>query len=332
MLLATRAQAFILTGRIHEALRDLNLTLSPQCTNKDSSKALTAECSFHRMKLLSTMARYNEAQADYREVAKFLGEIGEELDDEDLKLKEDLDCRAAAGDDSEQRRRDELMRAIDVSATSIHHEPRQNNSSQARGFILSQRDRATFPLPIQQAYDPFGPNFDPESMTISFDTLDSKPDRHLPDPNLTPILIPVTIRVPYYFPNPDIQTPFSTCEENPVSENETLGSFIEGVFTSIATTSHKPVNREILASAMAHGRDGVLIVVSSRGRLFKIPRETTIKDAVAGAQWPRQSNATTFEDLRRTPRKRSDEIDGIELIDGWRIEVYVVAKDKLGAL
>ena len=31
-----------------------------------------------------------------------------------------LDCRAAAGDDSEQRRRDELMRAIDVSATSMH--------------------------------------------------------------------------------------------------------------------------------------------------------------------------------------------------------------------
>jgi hypothetical protein len=72
------------------------------------------------------------------------------------------------------------------------------------------------------------------------------------------------------------------------------------MFTSIATISHKPVNTEILASAMAHGRDGVFIVLSSLGRLFKIPRETTIKDAVAGAQWPRQSNATTFEDLRRT--------------------------------
>lgn len=76
----------------------------------------------------------------------------------------------------------------------------------------------------------------------------------------------------------------------------------------------------------------MLIVFSSRGRLFKIPRETTIKDAVAGAQWPRQSNANTFEDLRRTLRKRSDEIDGIELMDGWTIEVYVVAKDKLGEL
>jgi hypothetical protein len=45
----------------------------------------------------------------------------------------------------------------------------------------------------------------------------------------------------------------------------------------------------------------------------------------------RPFNAPVFEDLRRTPRKRSDEIDGIELMMGWMIEVYVVAKDKLGA-
>ena len=38
-----------------------------------------------------------------------------------MRIKEDLDCRAADGGDSEQRRRDELMHAIDVSATSIHH-------------------------------------------------------------------------------------------------------------------------------------------------------------------------------------------------------------------
>ena len=177
-----------------------------------------------------------------------------------------------------------------------------------------------------------GPDFDPESMTISFDTPDSKPSRTLRHPNLTPISIPVTIRAPYYFPNPNSQNPFSTREENPVSENETIGSIIEGLFASIATFSHKPVNRESLPSAMAHDRDGVVVVISSRGRIFKIPRKTTIKDVVAGARWPRQSNAPVFEDLRRTPRKRSDEIDGIELMMGWMIEVYVVAKDKLGAL
>jgi len=71
-------------------------------------------------------------------------------------------------------------------------------------------------------------------------------------------------------------------------------------------------------------------MMSSRGRLFKIPRETRIKDVVAGARWPRQSLAPTFEDLRRAPRKRNDEIDGIELIMGWMIEVYVIPQDKLG--
>jgi len=70
------------------------------------------------------MARYDEAQADYRVFANIMGEIGTEISGEERKLKEDLDRREAAGDDSEQRRRDELMRAIDVSATSIHYEPR----------------------------------------------------------------------------------------------------------------------------------------------------------------------------------------------------------------
>jgi hypothetical protein len=66
------------------------------------------------------MARYDEAQADYREFANIMGELGTEISSEELKLKEDLGSRAAAGDDSEQRKRDELMRAIDVSAMSIH--------------------------------------------------------------------------------------------------------------------------------------------------------------------------------------------------------------------
>ena len=171
-------------------------------------------------------------------------------------------------------------------------------------------------------------------MTISFDTLDSKPNHHLPDPNLTPISIPVTIGAPYYFPNPNSQAPFSTREETPVSENETIGSFLYGVFTSVAMFYDRAsgASRESIQSTMAHERDGVILMVSFRGRIFKIPRETTIKDVVAGARWPRQSNAPTFEDLRQTPRKWSDEIDGIELMRGWKIVVYVVPKDKLGAL
>ena len=119
ILLANRAQAFVLYGVIHEALRDLDHALSPQYTTQDSPKTLTAKCRYRRAKLLCTMARYDEAQADYGNFANIMGEIGAEISGEELKLKKDLDCRAA-GDDSEHRQRDELMRAIDVSATSMH--------------------------------------------------------------------------------------------------------------------------------------------------------------------------------------------------------------------
>jgi len=89
---------------------------------------------------------------------------------------------------------------------------------------------------------------------------------------------------------------------------------------------------ESMSSAVAHEKDAVIVMMSSRGRVFKIPRETTIKDVIAGARWPRQSHAPRFEDLRRAPRRYSDEIDGIELAMGWMIELYVIAQDKLGVL
>lgn len=119
ILFANRAQAFVSYAVIHEALRDVNHALSPEYTNQNSPKTLTAKCRFRRAKLLCTMARYDEAQADYSEFANIMKEIGKEITGEELKFKEDLDRKAAAGSDSEQRRRDELMRAIDVSTASM---------------------------------------------------------------------------------------------------------------------------------------------------------------------------------------------------------------------
>jgi len=88
-----------------------------------------------------------------------------------------------------------------------------------------------------------------------------------------------------------------------------IGPFVESLFSSMVMFGR----RESSLAALAHERDGVLIVRSSRRRLLRIPRETTIKDVVAGARWPRQSNAPVFEDLCRTPRNRKDEIDGVDL-------------------
>ena len=107
-------------GVIHEALRDVNHALSPQFTSQDSPKPLAAKCRYRRAKLFCTMARYGEAQADYAEFAYIMKEIGAKISEGELEFKKDLDSRAAASDDSENRRRDDLMRAIDVSATTIH--------------------------------------------------------------------------------------------------------------------------------------------------------------------------------------------------------------------
>jgi hypothetical protein len=63
------------------------------------------------------MARYDEAQADYAAFSSIMGEVGMEISSDELDFKKDLDSRAAAG--GERRRRDELIRAVDVSATNI---------------------------------------------------------------------------------------------------------------------------------------------------------------------------------------------------------------------
>jgi hypothetical protein len=68
-------------------------------------------CRYRRAKLLCTIAKYDEAQANYREFANIMRETGKEISGEELKLKQDLDRRAAAGGDSRQGRKDELMRA-----------------------------------------------------------------------------------------------------------------------------------------------------------------------------------------------------------------------------
>jgi hypothetical protein len=129
-------------------------------------------------------------------------------------------------------------------------------------------------------------------MTISFNTLDFKPDRKLSDPILTPISIPVTIRAPYYYPDPNRRTPFSARQEIPVSEDETIGSFLDGLFTFVAMYSRIPVNRKSMPSAVAHDRDAV--VTNDHDVV-------AWEDVVAGARWPRPSDAPIFENLRRTP-------------------------------
>lgn len=60
------------------------------------------------------MARYDEARADYMELADIMKELSMEISSEQIQLKADIDRGANAGEDDERRQRDELMRAVDV--------------------------------------------------------------------------------------------------------------------------------------------------------------------------------------------------------------------------
>ena len=95
--------------------------------------------------------------------------------------------------------------------------------------------------------------------------------------------------------------------------------------------------RDGMLSAMAHDKRSLVVVITFHGRLLVIPRQTKIKDIIAGARWPRPQgpgarNIPVFRDLRRKPRARHDEIDGIELFMGWRMELYVIAHKNLEEL
>jgi hypothetical protein len=60
------------------------------------------------------MAKYDEATADYEELKRLLREMGLEPTEEQMELKAEIDGGTNAGVRTRRRRKDELMRAIDV--------------------------------------------------------------------------------------------------------------------------------------------------------------------------------------------------------------------------
>jgi hypothetical protein len=113
ILLANRAQSYILFGDIHSARCDINLALSPPYTTEDSPTGLTTKCLFRRAKLLCMFARYDEALSDYERMTKLRsGPNNGELECE--ALREAIYEGLQAPEGSERRRKDELMRAVDV--------------------------------------------------------------------------------------------------------------------------------------------------------------------------------------------------------------------------
>jgi hypothetical protein len=89
-------------------------------------------------------------------------------------------------------------------------------------------------------------------------------------------------------------------------------------------------------SAVQHEQHSSVVVMTSRGRLLLVPRTTKFKDIPPAARWPRRpedaSNVHTFTDLRRTPRLREHEVDGVDLCFGWFMELHVIPDQNLNDL
>lgn len=206
--------------------------------------------------------------------------------------------------------------------------------SQARGLYLWLQYRDTFPLPHPENPHILGPDFSVYSHTLQFDTADRRPNPRLADPNATPILIPVMICAPYFNPYPN-EDGFRTGPQPAVSENETVENCIGNIFVSVCVFSSLPSAQESMPSAIRHQEHSSVLAITVRGRIFLIPKNTKIKDIVAGARWPRPQNSSgipTFTDLRATPRRRAHEIDGIELNFGWQIDLCVIPDEKMATL
>jgi hypothetical protein len=150
-----------------------------------------------------------------------------------------------------------------------------------------------------------------------------------------PILIPLHVIAPSF-----IHSPYGGkfhVWTGAVSENTTISSAFEGMFESYANAqpSNSPAGFvDACKSSAAHHEDMrnmVILVTTHHGRILVVPPSTVIKDLIAGARWPKVKGSKEFVDKRKVKRRHGFEVDGIELLGGWYIDVYVVPKKSLGS-
>ena len=156
------------------------------------------------------------------------------------------------------------------------------------------------------------------------------------NPSCTPIAVPVYIVAPLFKVREDQgREPYLTSnDEGPISENTTIKSLLSNLFSSAAVclTAYNGSTREFSRKAIKSSRDhddpetSTVLIHTSRNRFFVIPRSATLGQVFAGVRWPRDS-PSPFQDLRRVPRVRDFEEDGVELNEGWYMKLYVLPND-----
>jgi hypothetical protein len=159
----------------------------------------------------------------------------------------------------------------------------------------------------------------------------------LADPIRTAIAVPVYIIAPLFKVSKDQgREPYRTNNSGgPMSENDTVHlHFGDSLFVSAAIhlTASNGSTRDFARKAIMSGQDhddpetSTVILHTARHRFFVIPRSTTLRQIFEGVKWPRDS-PIPFQDLRRAPRIRDFEEDGVELNEGWFMNLYVLPND-----
>ncbi|PBK66425.1 hypothetical protein ARMSODRAFT_939506 [Armillaria solidipes] len=318
-ILSSRSQVYLEFGDLYNSRRDIELALSSDYTTPDSPKALTAACYSQQAEIMYKFSRYNEAQTclEQCESLKKSDKASARLSDTEIQLLIDIDIALSRPEDSDERRKDELLRALDY-----------------RGAIIEEDHRGTFP----HHPDPSVAAMEDPSDLFEFDTADGRPYQSLRNPDATPLCVPLKLILPEFQHDPF--RPGEACVvKTRVTEDTDMYEIVDGTLSTYfahmlhhhrsASLSH----RELVTLQSQHMFFGgaVAIIISREGQFLEISPSATVRDIWKRGKLP-QNAPGSFQDLRPVPKVRSpDHIDGISVSSQRSVDILVFPgpKDEL---
>ncbi|KAK0469117.1 uncharacterized protein EV420DRAFT_1492625 [Desarmillaria tabescens] len=317
-ILSSRSQVYLDFGDLYAARRDNELALSSDYTTPDSPKALTATCCSQQAKIMYKFSRYNEAQTCLEQCESLKKSVSaSRLSDTEIQLLIDIDVALSRPEDRDERRKDELLRALDY-----------------RGAIVEEDHRGTFP----HHPDPYIAAMEDPSDLFEFDTDDGRPYQNLRNPDVTPLCVPLKLVLPEFHHNPF--RPGETCVvKTRVTEDTDMYEAVDGTLSTYFSHMlhhHEPASlshAELVALQSRHMIfvGAVAIIITREGRFLEIPPSATVQDIWKGGKLPRKTPCP-FRDLRPVPKVLSpDQIDGISVSSQRSIDILVFPgpKDEL---
>ncbi|KAG7442832.1 uncharacterized protein BT62DRAFT_904764 [Guyanagaster necrorhizus] len=309
-ILSSRSQVYLDFGDLYGARRDIELALSPDYTTPDSPKALTAACHSRQAKIMYKFSRYNEAQICLEQCESLKkSDNASRLSDTEIQLLIDIDIALSRPEDSDERRKDELLRALDY-----------------RGAIIEEDHRDTFP----HHPDPSVAAMEDPSLLFEFDTSDGRPYKTLRNPDITPLCVALNLVLPEFLHDPF--HPGQRCiVKTRVTEDTDMYEAVDGTLsTYFAHMLHNrgsvPLSQgELMTLQSQHMlfNGAVAIIITREGRFLEIPPSATVQDIWRGGRWPRKTPCP-FRDLRPVPKARSpDQVDGVCVSSQRSVDILV---------